>query len=79
MYRVLSRIGLAVAALFVLGGLSFGASQAFGNGMVTSCTQPEELGTCPPFTTSSCDLACRNAGFPLGGACLAGCCSCIET
>ena len=77
MYRVLSRIGLAVAALFVLGGLSFGASQAFGNGMVTSCGDDfGEIGTCPPLTMTTCPQACLNLQF-FGGACLQGCCVCL--
>jgi hypothetical protein len=45
------------------------------------CDQPEQLGACPPYTNEpgpyNCENACKSGGYPLGGDCVAGCCTCI--
>jgi hypothetical protein len=41
------------------------------------CDNPEQLGTCPPFTSSTCNNACILAEYPSGGSCVAGCCTCF--
>ncbi len=79
MSRLLRRIGVGLAAVFVVGGLSFGASQAFGSGMRTVCNGPEQLGTCPPFSGGlggSCNFWC-GIHFGTGGDCIQGCCTCL--
>jgi hypothetical protein len=45
------------------------------------CDQPEQLGTCPPYTNdageNNCCDACVLAGYSWGGFCVAGCCTCF--
>jgi hypothetical protein len=44
------------------------------------CDQPEQLGTCPPYTNDpgpwNCEDACQAAQY-YGGNCIAGCCTCM--
>ena len=77
MWTWLSRISVVLIGLFVAAGLAFGATQAFGSGMAMTCgDDPGEIGTCPPFTQSTCNEACEDMFDGNPGACLAGCCVC---
>lgn len=78
MSRLLNRLSTGLFALFVVGGLTLGTSAAFGATGITSCNGPGQLGSCPPYTTESCDDDCRKEGYD-GGACLlpGPCCSCL--
>lgn len=74
----LSRISLVLVGIFVLGGLTFGATQAFGSNMVSACDGLGQLGECPSQAipdTAACNAACM-AEFGNPGACWFGCCNC---
>lgn len=82
MSRLLTRVAMVVVGLFVLGGLTFGATQAFGSAMRMECGDDlGELGLCPPFDQESCDDECVKQNFN-GGACIPYggpglCCACL--
>lgn len=88
MPRLIQRGLTALFVLFVVGGIGFGASQAFGSTRVTTYCgeQPEDMGCCPPFNEISCNQVCLLLVFPLGGACISTdggdpcdhCCTCID-
>lgn len=82
MSRLITRISLLMVGLFLAGGLAFGATQAFGSGLASSCGDDlGELGLCPPFNNASCDAECVEENFfggmcsPYGGPGL--CCICL--
>jgi hypothetical protein len=82
MSRLLTRVAMVVVGLLVLGGLTFGATQAFGSARQGFCGDDlGELGLCPPYTSGSCDEACIEAEF-FGGDCIpyggpGQCCACL--
>lgn len=83
MSKWLSRISTLLIGLFVAGGLTFGATQAFGSSEMMVCGDDVgEIGTCPPFSNESCEVECLEREF-FGGACIATetqgviCCACI--
>lgn len=64
----------ALCGLGVVAALAFGASAAMAS--VGECgDDPGEIGTCPPFTQSSCGDECFKR-FMSGGQCIQGCCLC---
>ena len=88
MSRLVRRCLTALFVLFVVGGIGFGASQAFGSARLTYYCgdNPEDLGCCPPYDQVSCVESCWDLGYYFGGACLSTdvgdpcdhCCTCIE-
>ena len=90
MSRVVQRCLTALLVLFVVGGISFGASQAFGSTRVSDdyyCGEyDEELGCCPLYDDTTCMEDCWDLGYHFGGGCLShekdkngctSCCSCL--
>jgi len=79
MARKISRFGGWFGALVVIAALAFGASTAFAS-MPVCGDDIDEIGTCPPFDNTSCNIECL-VQFPLGGggACYQGatCCVCM--
>ncbi len=90
MSRLVRRCLTALFVLFVVGGISFGASQAFGSTRVSLyCGElDEDLGCCPPFGQATCYWTCWQLGYAFGGACLSWdkyypwdcdhCCTCVS-
>ena len=90
MWQFLQRSLTTIFILLIVGGITFGASQAFGSPRVSLyCGELEEdLGCCPPFSQGSCFWTCWQLGYALGGACLSWepakgedckhCCTCID-
>lgn len=66
-------------ALFVGVALTFGATQAFATTTLVDCerTEPEFIGSCPPYTDATCDEDCRNNHNFEGGSCVGPCCVCF--
>ena len=83
MTRLFRHLTTGAFALFVLGGLTFGASQTFGSSMDPPCGfYAEEMGTCPPFDNASCDQECEANNYLFGGFCIphpegGKCCVCL--
>ncbi len=91
MSRLARRCLTALFVLFVVGGIGFGASEAFGSARVSVyCGELEEdLGCCPPISDGYCYWTCWQLGYALGGYCLRWdpvnrydcqdeCCTCID-
>ncbi|MFQ5667475.1 MAG: hypothetical protein ACE5HT_16020 [Gemmatimonadales bacterium] len=68
------RLLRGVSAALVVAALTFGTTQAFA-ATATACNEPGQIGTCPPFTMTSCNDKCVEL-FWSGGECFAGCCQC---
>ncbi|MGH7500605.1 MAG: hypothetical protein ACREL7_02495 [Longimicrobiales bacterium] len=66
------RVIIALFAILALGSLTFGASQLLAR---EDCTQPGQIGTCPPYTEQSCNEDCFDL-FMTPGGCINGCCTC---
>lgn len=68
MSRLFTRLSTGLFALFVAGGLTFGATQALGATATHTCgDDPGELGLCPPFSDPSCNFACFQQFGTFGG------------
>ena len=89
MWQFLQRSLTTVFILLIVGGITFGASQAFGANQLSSdwCGKYEgDLGCCPPITGYTCWEECTDLGYQ-GGDCLrmdrpdkngcTECCSCL--
>lgn len=76
MRSLLSRIAAVSFALFVLGGLTFGAMQALSPSPTLDCTGPTQVGSCPPLDNGTCWTECIEEDY-LGGMCSHGCCTCL--
>ena len=66
MSRFHRRFVATVFALFVAGGIGFGASEAFGSNPSSGdyCTEEYgDLGCCPPFTGYTCWEECVDLGY----------------
>lgn len=77
MSRFLTRLSMVLATLFIMGGLSFGVTEAFGSNVATACNEFGQLGTCPGdyADDDDCNAACiEEFGSP--GLCFFGCCNC---
>lgn len=74
MSRLVQRCFTVLFVLFVVSGIGFGASQAFGaGGASTPCGwYANELGCCNPYLydTHTCMEVCWHFGYEFGGACL---------
>ncbi|WP_419167051.1 hypothetical protein [Candidatus Palauibacter sp.] len=90
MSRLVQRCLTALLVLFVVGGIGFGASQAFGSTRVSGdyCgAYDEDLGCCPSYINTTCWEECTDLGYYFGGGCLnmgakdkngcQHCCSCL--
>lgn len=89
MSRLVQRCLTALLVLFVVGGIAFGASQAFGSPRVSDdyCgAYEEDLGCCPPMTGYTCWEECTDLGYQDGNCLSLGradkngcthCCSCV--
>lgn len=72
MSRLITRCLTGLFVLFVVTGIGFGASQAFGSTRLTDdyCGKYSgDLGCCPPYTGYTCSEACRDFGYE-GGLCI---------
>lgn len=70
------RIFSLLITAFVVGGLTFGASEVIGSDAFDVCgDDPGEIGTCPPFDQESCQDECEEQFMTTGG-CFQGCCIC---
>lgn len=72
MSRLIARCLAGIFVLFVVSGIWFGASQAFGSTRLTDdyCGAYEgDLGCCPPYTGYTCFESCWDLGYS-GGACM---------
>lgn len=88
MWQFLQRSLTTIFILLIVGGITFGASQAFGSARLTYYCgdNPEDLGCCPPYDHWGCVQDCWDLGYYFGGACISTdggdpchhCCTCIE-
>ena len=69
-----SIVGAAWAVL-VMVALTFGATQAMAAPIRGCGGVPWQPGTCPPFTSETCEFACQDLDF-FTGDCSHGCCRC---
>lgn len=72
----LRRIVPGIYIAFVGAGLAFGTAGALNSGPTAACDGPGQIGSCPPFTPSSCAEACENMFGTTGGCDLNDCCTC---
>lgn len=63
--------GMAVVAALVFGG-----SRVLAGSSVTACNLPGEIGSCPPFTPTSCGDECFQRFGTFGNCSPEGCCTC---
>ena len=90
MWQFLQRSLTTVFILLIVGGITFGTSQAFGSNRVSTdyCgLYEEDLGCCPSYTNTTCWEECTDLGYYFGGGCLnmgvkdkygcQHCCSCL--
>lgn len=76
MRKTIGWMRMTVLGALVGGSLGFGATQALASSAaVSNCDGYGEfhVGTCP---SKDCSGLCADNGFPDGGLCLQGCCTC---
>ena len=76
MRQLLARFAAILFTLLVLGGLTFGVTEALAPAPTLDCNGPTQVGSCPPLDDEDCSMECVENEF-FGGMCHQGCCTCL--